>query len=373
MILQCPSCDARFKVGAGAIPAAGRKVRCARCMHEWHALPGELKEAPKRPATPPQPRQPEAPRAAEAAPASRPAPDEAETAMAAASSPMDFEDEDTTDAEVVDDPNLPPPGAPVQANNKPLFSADAFAAAMKEAGGEVEERPSLTKEGFASRRKDVPEIRDEYVESDDDEDDFLARRRAEQRRQSEVDRAGRRRRFILFLWVLLFLFWGGLAGAIFLMKDTVKEIWPKSAAIYSWIEGQNDAEALKEKLEAEGKPLSKPITEAVTVLGAFLESSSVEEVNGEQVLMVKGYVENQGARAATVPQVEIRIADGSGQVVDQWVVNPPGQIIARGGKVHFSSPRSPIPAGAASAEVRVLDGTRSTEAADTSNLYERGH
>lgn len=36
MILQCPSCTARFAVPDHLIPAEGRQVRCGRCSHQWH-------------------------------------------------------------------------------------------------------------------------------------------------------------------------------------------------------------------------------------------------------------------------------------------------------------------------------------------------
>lgn len=35
MIITCPSCAARFAVSAEAIGAVGRKVRCAKCKHDW--------------------------------------------------------------------------------------------------------------------------------------------------------------------------------------------------------------------------------------------------------------------------------------------------------------------------------------------------
>lgn len=36
MILTCPACDTKYVVKDGAIPPAGRKVRCASCKHSWH-------------------------------------------------------------------------------------------------------------------------------------------------------------------------------------------------------------------------------------------------------------------------------------------------------------------------------------------------
>lgn len=35
MILECPSCNARYLVQIGLFAQGGRKVRCVRCKHEW--------------------------------------------------------------------------------------------------------------------------------------------------------------------------------------------------------------------------------------------------------------------------------------------------------------------------------------------------
>ncbi|QMW23591.1 zinc-ribbon domain-containing protein [Sandaracinobacteroides saxicola] len=77
MILTCPSCGARYNVRADAIPAAGRKVRCKACAHEWLALP-EVWELPEalpagsaEPAREPEPAPAPAPAAAPEAPARR--------------------------------------------------------------------------------------------------------------------------------------------------------------------------------------------------------------------------------------------------------------------------------------------------------------
>jgi predicted Zn finger-like uncharacterized protein len=41
MILSCPSCASRFKVNADQLGVAGRKVKCAKCGHTWHATPDQ--------------------------------------------------------------------------------------------------------------------------------------------------------------------------------------------------------------------------------------------------------------------------------------------------------------------------------------------
>ena len=39
MILTCPACQTRYVIKDGAIPPAGRQVRCASCKHSWHQDP----------------------------------------------------------------------------------------------------------------------------------------------------------------------------------------------------------------------------------------------------------------------------------------------------------------------------------------------
>jgi len=41
MILSCPNCGTQYVVKDGAIPAAGRQVRCASCKHRWHQDPDD--------------------------------------------------------------------------------------------------------------------------------------------------------------------------------------------------------------------------------------------------------------------------------------------------------------------------------------------
>lgn len=39
MILACPNCSARYHVEVEALGALGRRVRCNKCGHVWHAEP----------------------------------------------------------------------------------------------------------------------------------------------------------------------------------------------------------------------------------------------------------------------------------------------------------------------------------------------
>lgn len=39
MILTCPACSTRYRIGDNAIGPEGRSVKCARCGHEWQQMP----------------------------------------------------------------------------------------------------------------------------------------------------------------------------------------------------------------------------------------------------------------------------------------------------------------------------------------------
>ncbi len=63
MHLNCPSCDSRFVIDPAALGPSGRKVRCGRCGHAWHAEPGAAEAAGQSP--PPAPLQAPEPAAPE--------------------------------------------------------------------------------------------------------------------------------------------------------------------------------------------------------------------------------------------------------------------------------------------------------------------
>jgi predicted Zn finger-like uncharacterized protein len=57
MILICPQCATRYEADGASFPAAGRKVRCAKCSHVWHQDPPPEAVAAMAPPPPePEPR-----------------------------------------------------------------------------------------------------------------------------------------------------------------------------------------------------------------------------------------------------------------------------------------------------------------------------
>jgi predicted Zn finger-like uncharacterized protein len=53
MRINCPSCNATYEVPDTLLGAAARRVRCARCAHEWTPEQPAPQAAPPPPAPPP--------------------------------------------------------------------------------------------------------------------------------------------------------------------------------------------------------------------------------------------------------------------------------------------------------------------------------
>lgn len=47
MILDCPSCSAKFKVDPALLGESGRSVRCGNCGHSWHQTPPAAESEPR--------------------------------------------------------------------------------------------------------------------------------------------------------------------------------------------------------------------------------------------------------------------------------------------------------------------------------------
>jgi len=50
VIITCPNCQTRYKLGTDALNAAGRQVQCAACSELWYATPGFPEPAAATPA-----------------------------------------------------------------------------------------------------------------------------------------------------------------------------------------------------------------------------------------------------------------------------------------------------------------------------------
>jgi len=358
MILVCPSCDAKFKVPDGAIPAGGRTVRCAKCKNSWHAAPADImrkKAAPVRMAP---------------APAPKPAPARAEPAAVPFDGKLD--DKAAADAAALrrsvrgtlaDDP------APVETSaydegldgEEGGFEDDISAPDVSEDGDGGSEDFGVT----AALKKNFGEDFAEDFEDDDidpdaedyDDDDFLARRRADQRRQSEREVVGRQRKIFTIALGGLVLFWVLVFYAFIFEQENMRHYFPgTSNFVYGIFEGTTDKERFRPE---EGETLTLSPALAEVYVRAMLLNTRVETRDGQQGLVLTGFVENAGTTGANVPKVQALILDANGRTLDSWVFSPKGFILRRGGKLNFEEFRAPIPLGADKAEVKVIEGSKS--------------
>ncbi|MEX0299345.1 MAG: zinc-ribbon domain-containing protein [Kordiimonas sp.] len=364
MILVCPTCDAKFKIPDGAIPAEGRTVRCAKCKNSWHAKPNDImrKQAAARAAAP----RPAAPRPAQAArPAPRPAPPakphenfdgQVDPAVAAETEALR-----RSVRTVVDEPEL---NAPKPALDDGMFEDDEPSSSVSgnddsdDFGISAAARAALGDHFDDVSDDDDQDTDDDYDDEDYDDDDFLARRRADQRRQSERDASERRQRLVTGAWAGLVLFWGITFYVFVFEKERMIYKFPGTQSFYSMFEGVSDKERFQPE---EGETLTPSPAKAEVYISAKLDNTrtKVEQVNGKSQLMVHGFVENLGTTGANVPQVLVQIVDANNNVLDQWVTEPAGLLIRRGGRVNFVTSRD-VPIGIASVQVEVIEGSKSS-------------
>ncbi|MFC4348882.1 zinc-ribbon domain-containing protein [Kordiimonas lipolytica] len=371
MILVCPACDAKFKIPDGAIPASGRKVRCAKCKHSWHAVPQQIVKALAAAAAPP-------PRPQSAPSAAFPPPEEIDAGAAARASairqsvqgfddaaspappPLADEDRDMFDEDGAPEPKVAAPGDEFDEDHGATdhgsseFDGDDFgvgAVAKEHMGTE-----------FSLDDDDDHEGGDDDSEEDYDAGDFVARRRAEQRREAERKAQARKRQLLVVGWALLVVMWLTILGGLVFMQDTVVKTFPGMVGFYEIFEGASDVERFRPE---DGEPLTTPLTEREIYLTAKLynDRTRVETVDGNPVLMVRGFVENPSAtefgRTASVPQVRVDVLDRSGNVLETVITDPEGFAIRRGARIDFETSIYPVPPGAANVSVKVLEGTRS--------------
>jgi len=339
-------------------------VRCAKCKNSWHAAPADVmrKPAPRRVAptavraapTPPAKAAAQTPPAAVVsfdgeldAQAAR----DAATLRRSVRGTLDVEEPVVArtggspfDEDVVEDDAVSAPHMDDAADSDDF----GVSAALKKIQGD----------DFVDEDEYGEEDHDEDEEYD--EDDFLARRRADQRKQSERQSVGRQRKLMTIGLGGLILFWLLVLFAFIFQQENMRHYFPgTSNTVYGLFGGLSDKDRFR---PAEGEKLTPSPALAEEYVHALLlpppDGLSVETRSGKQGLMLRGFIENKGTTGANVPQVQAFILDKNGKVLDSWAFKPVGLILRRGGKVNFEEFRTPIPAGANKAEVKVIEGSK---------------
>jgi len=354
MILACPNCKTRFKVPTGAITHVGRKVRCTNCRHVWLATTADAVRVPDDQAeTAGSASEARAEMAARMAAIRRemmaptPAPQPVATPPVEEPAPYDVDN-------ISDDPTPPAEAMAEDQVDTPLPSDDPEPS-LPEEEGDIDDTPSDMADVIGSIRAAAGEV-DTRPEG---EEDALARMQLRASREAREQAAARKRSVMLLFWSLLILIWVAVPVLLFGFPNLVRSAWPASERLYEMIGSANQAAQFR----ADAENLSTPITEEKTLLAASLDVPTVQQRSGRSALVLTGYVENQGRRAARVPRLRISLTDVNGAVVDAWDFDPPAKLITRGQQVRFEQVRSPLPQGVRQASVSVVEGQYSeTEA-----------
>ena len=283
MILTCPSCGTQYAVKDGAIPPAGRQVRCASCKHAWHQDP-EGSPAPGA----------EEPAEVMSAPAEN-VPDAG----------FDDRRDDVAEAPVSEpaayspiDPVAPPGEAMVE---------DAPASSV---GGEwtppVEREPvaPAAVEPAAVERVQ-PDVPPEEPAYDDDFSPFTT---------DEDDEPTGRSPLLKLLLIALLI--AALAAAFWFLAPPE---WKERVGIAA----------------AGETPLQLMMT----------HSDRQKLASGNELLAVSGRVINPTDEQQNVPPISAQLRSSSGKLVYSWTIAPPARTLPPGASATFNSAEVNVPAG----------------------------
>lgn len=181
MNLTCPNCGARFKIRDDALGTKGRKVKCGKCEHRWHAMPESI-----------------------AAPAAASAP-----AAAPADPTEDFAPPPPPPPPVADPTESPPPPPPPAAR-----TAEVEDEAVEDADQAEEAEDDYEEQGItAAMRADPPPIPPES---------------SFEPREAPAESRGGTMRY----WVLLLILIVGGASAAFIWRDAVVHQFPAANKVF---------------------------------------------------------------------------------------------------------------------------------------------
>lgn len=311
MILTCPSCGTRYVVKDGAIPSAGRTVRCAQCKHSWHQEPGAAEETGE-------PTDQPAGQDTGAGTLDHPLGDERGTAaMAALGDTAHPAGGSDAAADPLPGP-APTPSASMLAENETAASMPQEAAAAPEPYPEAsvpldEHTPAVSEpEPAAEAPRSTHPLRAARMETEDLYSPFAAHDEEEEPR----------RRWPLLIGALLLLIALVAIGVFFLAPAE-----------------------LKGRLGIAQSAKSEDLTVQVQQHGRSQLAS------GNQLYEVSGVVRNETDQPLPVPPMNAQLRSLDQKVVYRWTIPISPQQLAPGASASFNSANLDVPADAACLEL----------------------
>jgi predicted Zn finger-like uncharacterized protein len=302
MILTCPACGTQYVVKDGAIPPAGRKVRCASCKHSWHQDPQPAEPEPAAVAAD------EETIAEFALIEPRSGPELEERAFEAAALAADNPAQETVAEERADGTSVyVEPGLAEDAADPPGYSAIDPEAQPEQ----WVPAPQELKAGLYAREDataDRPAEHHEWAAEEHGRDDVFSPfilREPEHRKRSPL---------VLILIVALLI--AAIAAAFWFLAPAP---WKDRIGIA----GVGDT------------PLQLMMT----------HSDRQKLASGNELLAVSGRVINPTDENQTVPPIQAQLRDRAGKLVYSWTIAPPARVLPPRASATFNSAELKVPPG----------------------------
>ena len=315
MILTCPACDTKYVVKDGAIPPAGRQVRCAACKNAWHQAPEAADVEDDDALTSPPPPAPPASTAEETEEFSGPPTPSAEVDQVAAAKVNDVPARAADEAMVSDYPEPaveePTPFsnarfAPLTAGTGYGLTAPSFPTGPSDTGPPVVDDQAQSPEIAAPEPVAHESLAGEPAEENWD-NQFISSI------DDEEQRGGRGLKIALILLLLI----AAVAAAI----------WFLAPASFKERIGLADASA--------------------TPLEVMLTTSDRQKLaSGNELLAISGRVINPTDQEQAVPPIRASLRNrATRKMVYQWTIAPPARSLPPRGSASFNSAEVDIPSG----------------------------
>ena len=288
MILTCPNCGTQYVVKDGAIPPAGRQVRCASCKHSWHQDPETSEAMPEEmEVTTPPIDEP----SIDAAPVDN---DEDETLAEATliepRSGPELEERAFEEALIEGQAELATPGPPAHSDT------------------DVEDATYAGHPVGVHRREAPVEDWREPPEDEAQDDEFSP--------FPTMDDVAPRRRSPLAKLVLIVFVVTALTAAFWFLAPPE---WKAQLGL--------------------GAVGASPLALVTT----HMDRQRLE--SGNELLTVTGRVINPTGKEQDVPPLQAQLKSRTGQVVYRWTIAPPARTLSPGASASFNSAEVNVPPG----------------------------